>query len=54
MAARVYNKRFVQMWDGRDTEIQDRREELASEAAEAWAKHDLRSPQYTWGSLLPV
>ena len=40
IVARVYNNRFVQMWDGRDTEIQDRREELASDAAEAWAKHD--------------
>jgi hypothetical protein len=28
------------MWDGRDAEIQVRREELASDAAEAWAKHD--------------
>ena len=40
LAARVYNNRFVQMWDGRDEEIRDRREELASDAAEAWAKHD--------------
>ena len=40
IAARVYNNRFVQMWDGREAEIQDRREELASDAAEAWAKHD--------------
>lgn len=40
MGARVYNNRFVQMWDGRDAEIQDQREELASDAAEAWAKHD--------------
>ena len=40
IAARVYNNRFVQMWDGRDAEIQDQREELASDAAEAWAKHD--------------
>lgn len=28
------------MWDGRDEEVQDRREELASDAAEAWAQHD--------------
>ena len=40
VAARVYNNRFVQMWDGRDEEIQHRKEELASDAAEAWAKHD--------------
>ena len=40
IAARVYNNRFVQMWDGRDAEIQNLREELASDAAEAWAKHD--------------
>ena len=40
IAARVYNNRFVQTWDGRDEEIQKRREELASDAAEAWAKHD--------------
>ena len=36
----MYNNRFVQTWDGRDEEIQRRREELASDAAEAWAKHD--------------
>ena len=40
MAARVYNNRFVQRWNGRDADIEDRREELASDAAEAWAKHD--------------
>ena len=40
IASRVYNNRFVEMWDGRDTEVRDRLEELASDAAEAWAKHD--------------
>ncbi len=40
IAGRVYNNRFVQTGDGRDAEIQARREELASDAAEAWAKHD--------------
>jgi nitronate monooxygenase len=40
VAGRVYNNRFVQTWDGRDAEVQSRREELASDAAEAWAKHD--------------
>ncbi len=40
VAGRVYNNRFVQTWDGRDAEIQSRLEELASDAAEAWTKHD--------------
>ena len=40
IAARVYNNRFVQTWDGRDEEIHKRRAELASDTAEAWAKHD--------------
>ena len=41
IVGRVYNNRFVQMWDGRDAEIQERLEELASDAGEAWAKHDI-------------
>ena len=40
VAGRVYNNRFVQTWDGRDAEVLSRLEELASDAAEAWAKHD--------------
>jgi nitronate monooxygenase len=40
IAVLVYNNRLVQMWDGRDAEVQDRREEFASDAAEAWAIHD--------------
>jgi nitronate monooxygenase len=40
VAGRVYNNRFVQTWDGRDAEVMSRREELASDAAEAWARHD--------------
>lgn len=40
VAARVYSNPFVRMWDGRDDEIQNRREELASDAAEAWEKYD--------------
>lgn len=40
VAARVYSNPFVRKWDGRDDEIQKRREELASDAAEAWVKHD--------------
>ena len=40
VAGRVYNNRFVQTWNGRDEDIQKLREELASDAAEAWAKHD--------------
>ena len=41
VAGRVYNNRFVRTWDGRDAEVLSRREELASDAAEAWAKHDV-------------
>ncbi|MEE8159482.1 MAG: nitronate monooxygenase, partial [Dehalococcoidia bacterium] len=40
IAGRVYHNRFVQKWDGRDDEIRDRREELISDAAEAWANAD--------------
>ena len=40
IAGRVYSNRFVQRWDGREDEIQHRKEELASDAAEAWARHD--------------
>jgi nitronate monooxygenase len=40
IVGRVYNNRFVRTWDGRDAEIQERLEELSSDAAEAWAKHD--------------
>ena len=40
IAGRVYSNRFVQTWDGREEEIQHHKEELASDAAEAWARHD--------------
>lgn len=40
VAGRVFHNRFVQKWDGRDDEIRDRREELISDAAEAWANAD--------------
>ena len=40
IAARVYSNRFVQTWDGHEEEIQHRKEDLASDAAEAWARHD--------------
>ena len=40
VAGRVFHNRFVQKWDGRDNEIRDRREELISDAAEAWANAD--------------
>jgi nitronate monooxygenase len=40
IAARVYCNRFVQMWDGRDEEIQNRREGLASDTAAGWARQD--------------
>lgn len=41
IVGRVYNNRFVRTWDGRDAEIQSHLEELASDAGEAWAKHDI-------------
>lgn len=41
IVGRVYNNRFVRTWDGRDADIQDRLEELSSDAAEAWANYDI-------------
>lgn len=40
IAGRVYRNRMVQEWDGRDAEILARREELATDAATARARHD--------------
>ena len=40
IAGRVYRNRLVRQWDGRDTEILARREELASDVADARARHD--------------
>ena len=40
IAGRVYRNRLVQQWHGRDDEIMARREELASDVAEAQARHD--------------
>ena len=40
IAGRVYRNRLVQQWDGRDAEILDRREELASDVAAARARQD--------------
>ena len=40
IAGRAYRNRFVREWDGRDTEILARREELATDAAAARARHD--------------
>ena len=40
IAGRVYRNRLVREWDGRDAEILARREELASDVAEARARHD--------------
>ena len=40
IAGRVYRNRFVQQWDGRDAEVLAAREELASDAAQARARHD--------------
>ena len=45
----VYNNRFVRTWDGRDTEVLSRREELTSDAAEAWAKHDVEAASVYMG-----
>ena len=39
IAGRVYRNRLVREWDGRDAEILARREELASDVAEARARH---------------
>lgn len=40
IAARVYRNPFVQRWDGRDEEILQQREELASDAAHGWEQQD--------------
>ena len=40
IAGRVYRNRLVREWDGRDAEILARREELASDVAEARARHE--------------
>ena len=40
IAGRVYRNRLVREWDGRDAEILARREELASDVAQARAGHD--------------
>ncbi len=40
IAGRVYRNRLVRQWDGRDEEILARREELASDVAEARARHN--------------
>lgn len=40
IAGRVYRNPMVQEWDGRDAEILARREELATDAAAARARHD--------------
>ena len=40
IAGRVYRNRLVREWDGRDAEILARREELASDVAEARSRHD--------------
>ena len=40
IAGRVYRNRLVREWDGRDPEILARREELASDVAEARARYD--------------
>ena len=40
IAGRVYRNRLVRQWDGRDAEVLARREELASDVADARARHD--------------
>lgn len=40
IAGRVYRNRLVREWDGRDEAILSHREELASDVAEARARHD--------------
>ena len=40
IAGRVYRNRLVRTWDGRDAEILERREELATDVAAARARHD--------------
>jgi NAD(P)H-dependent flavin oxidoreductase YrpB (nitropropane dioxygenase family) len=49
IVGRVYNNPFVQRWDGRDAEIQENFEELASDAAEAWDKHDVEGASVYMG-----
>jgi len=49
IVGRVYNNPFVQRWDGRDADIQKNLEELASDAAEAWAKHDVEGASVYMG-----
>ena len=40
IAGRVYRNRLVREWDGRDADVLARREELATDAASARARHD--------------
>ncbi len=40
IAGRVYRNRLVKEWDGRDAEVLAQREELATDAAAARARHD--------------
>ncbi len=40
IAGRVYRNRLVQEWDGREAEVMQLREELASDVAAARARHD--------------
>ena len=49
IAGRVYRNRLVQQWHGRDEEILARREELASDVAEARARHDPESASVYMG-----
>lgn len=40
IGGRVYRNRFVREWDGREEAILNNREELLSDAAQAWERHD--------------
>ena len=40
IGARVYRNRFVREWDGREDDFMKHREELVSDAAQAWERHD--------------
>ncbi|HEU0021567.1 MAG TPA: nitronate monooxygenase, partial [Dehalococcoidia bacterium] len=40
IGGRVYRNRFVRQWDGREGDIIKNREELVSDAAQAWERHD--------------
>ena len=40
VGARVYRNRFVREWDGREEEIIKNRDELVSDAAQAWERRD--------------